>query len=66
MPQGVEDCRQALGAAAALQSHKGLDQTTAEPHCAHKWLNSVLLNVGSWPVANLRRQGLITVENPLC
>lgn len=55
MPQGVEDCRQALGAAAALQSHKGLDQTTAEPHCAHKWLNSVLLNVGSWPMAVIPR-----------
>ena len=54
MPQGVEDCRQALGAAVALRSHRGLDQTAAEPHCAHKWLDGVLLNVGSCPNAAVR------------
>jgi len=41
LPQGLKDCRQALFCRGRPAVGAGLDETTAESHTAHKWLDGV-------------------------
>ena len=41
LPQGLKDCRQALLCRGRPAAGAGLDETAAEPHTAHKWLDGV-------------------------
>ena len=41
LPQGLKDCRQAHFCRGRPAVGAGLDETAAEPHTAHKWLDGV-------------------------